>query len=55
MALALHLYGPGATTNTIDKCLGTRRGTGRLWKSLYPDIRRQMEQARQRSWKVGRR
>ena len=35
-------------TNTIDDCLGTPRGTVRLWKSRYPDFGRQMEQARQR-------
>ena len=38
----------GATTNTIDDCLGTPQGTVRLWKSRYPDFRRQMEQARHR-------
>ncbi len=48
MALALRLYAAGATTNTIDDCLGTPQGTVRLWKSRYPDFRQQMEQARQR-------
>ena len=48
MALALRLYEAGAATNTIDECLGTPQGTVRLWKSRYPDFRRQMEQARHR-------
>ena len=48
MALALRLYAAGAATNTIDDCLGTPRGTVRLWKSRYPDFRQQMEQARHR-------